>query len=310
MILLRTTSFLIYINDLPLALHKCNLTMYADDTSISYASKNIEELNTVINRDLDCLNKWLQGNKLSLNFVKTQVMVIGSQPNLKKIADEKVDTPSFSTGDSVIGLVKNVKYLGAQLDSNLDWNQHMKVLCSKVSRAIGFLKYAKKFVPKEILIHTYRGIVVPHFRYCCSVWGSCGETRLRALQKLQNRAARIVSNSRYDTSATLLIKNLKWLTVTDMIKSETATMTYKAITGLTPSYLANLFTKTTDRNIDINLRNTANDLYIHRMTTSKGQKAISYRGDKAWNQLSLDIKEANSLNSFKCKLKHHLQPTV
>ena len=157
-----------------------------------------------------------------------------------------------------------MKYLGIRLDSNLDWNQHMKVLCSKVSRAIGFLKYAKKFVPKETIIPMYRGIVEPHFRYCCSVWGSCGETRLRSLQKLQIRAARIVSNSSYDTSATLLIKNLKWLTVTDMTKSETATVTHKAITGLTTSYLSNLFTRNTDRNTDINLRNAANDLYIHR----------------------------------------------
>ena len=95
-----------------------------------------------------------------------------------------------------------------------------------------------------------------------------------------------------------------------MIKSETATMTYKAITGLAPSNLSNLFTKNTDQNTDINLRKAANDLYIPRMTTSKGQKAISYRGAKTWNQLSSDIKEANSLNSFKCKLKHHLQLTV
>ena len=141
------------------------------------------------------------------------------------------------------------------------------------------------------------------------MWGSCGETRLRALQKLQNRAARIVSNSSYDTSA-VTIKNFKWLTVTDLIKSETATMTYKAITGLAPSYRSNLFTKNTDRNIDINLRNAANDLYIPRMTSSKGKKAISYRGAKTWNQLLSDIKEAYSLNLFKCKLKHHLQPTV
>ena len=93
--------------------------MYADDISISYASKNIGELNRVINGDLDCLNKWLQGNKLSLNVVKTQAMVIGSQPNLKEIADKRVDTPSFSTGDSVNDLAKSVKYLGVQLDSNL-----------------------------------------------------------------------------------------------------------------------------------------------------------------------------------------------
>ena len=88
-----------------MALHEYNLTMYADDTSISYASRNIGELNTVINRDLDCLDKWVQGNKLSLNVVKTQVIVIGSQPNLKKIADKKVDTPSFSFGESAIDLM-------------------------------------------------------------------------------------------------------------------------------------------------------------------------------------------------------------
>ena len=97
--------------------------------------------------DLDCLNKWLPGNKLSLNVVKTRTMVIGSRPNLKKIADKKVDTPSFSIGDSAIDLVKNVKYLGVQFNSNLDWNQHRKVLCSQVSRTIGSSKHAKKFVP-------------------------------------------------------------------------------------------------------------------------------------------------------------------
>ena len=45
-------------------------------------SKNIGELNTITNRDLERLKKWLQGNKLSLDVVvKTQAMVIGSQPN-------------------------------------------------------------------------------------------------------------------------------------------------------------------------------------------------------------------------------------
>ena len=70
--------------------------MYADDTSISYASRNIGELSSIINRDLVCLNKWLQGNKLLLNVVKIQAMVIGSQPKLQKVADKKVDMPSFS----------------------------------------------------------------------------------------------------------------------------------------------------------------------------------------------------------------------
>ena len=48
------------------------------------------------------------------------------------------------------------------------------------------------------------------------------------LQKLQNRAARIVTNSSYDSSsASALIKTLNWPTVADMIKAETACMVYK-----------------------------------------------------------------------------------
>ena len=77
--------FLININDLPFSLNNSEVTMYADDTSISYSSKNIEELNETLNSDLDALKQWLEGNKLSLNVIKTQAMVIGSRPNLKEI---------------------------------------------------------------------------------------------------------------------------------------------------------------------------------------------------------------------------------
>ena len=41
--------------------------------------------------------------------------------------------------------------------------QHMQVLCGKVSHAMGFLKNAKKFEPKDTFILMYRGMVEPHF---------------------------------------------------------------------------------------------------------------------------------------------------
>ena len=68
------------------------------------------------------------------------------------------------------------------------------MLDMQVSRALGFLKYAKKLLPQETLSHIYRSIVNPYFRYCSSVRGSCRETSLLILQKLQNRAARIVTH--------------------------------------------------------------------------------------------------------------------
>ena len=181
-----------YINDLPFSLKNSEETMYADDTSISYSSKIIDELNETLNSDLDSLKQWLEGNKLSPNIIKTHAMVIGSRPNLKKISDKLVPIPSFAIGNSHIDVVANAKYLGIQLGKHLLWDEHTKALRSKISRSLGFLKYAKKLLPKHTLNQMYRGIVEPHFRYWCSVWGNCGDSRLSMLQKLQNRAARIL----------------------------------------------------------------------------------------------------------------------
>ena len=69
---------MIYINDLPFALKCAKAAMYADKTAISLSSDNIDEIDAVANAELACLEKWLHGNKLSLNVVETQAMIIGS----------------------------------------------------------------------------------------------------------------------------------------------------------------------------------------------------------------------------------------
>ena len=76
------------------------MTMYADDTSISYASTSLEDVNQIINRELNLLIQWLLGNNHSLNVLKTQAVVIGSQPKIKKITNKSVDLPQFFLGIS------------------------------------------------------------------------------------------------------------------------------------------------------------------------------------------------------------------
>ena len=127
--------FIVYINDLPFCLESCQVTMYADDTSISFTAKSVNDLNMTLNKDLDSLRKWLQGNKLSLNILKTLAMVIGSHPNFKKISTKLVETPSFTIRGSDIEMVGNVKYLGVQIDRHLPWDEHIHFVRSKVSRA-------------------------------------------------------------------------------------------------------------------------------------------------------------------------------
>ena len=87
--------FLICINDLPFSLQNSHVSMYADDTAISLSSKNIDDLQNDLNLDLLSLHDWLHVNKLSLNVVKTQSLLIGSGPNIRKIENQPDAPPSF-----------------------------------------------------------------------------------------------------------------------------------------------------------------------------------------------------------------------
>ena len=104
-------------------------------------------------------------------------------------------------------------------------------------QGIRLLEACKKVLPRETLRTLYTGIVEPHFRYCCSVWGCAGSTEIKQLQKLQNHAARIITNSSYDTPSTKLLEELGWKTIDEVIKIESEIMVYKSLNGLAPQYL-------------------------------------------------------------------------
>ena len=109
------------------------------------------------------------------------------------------------------------------------------------------------------MFYIYTSIVDPHFRYCCSVWGVCGLTEIQQLQKLPNRAARIVTGSSYDAPSKPLIKTLGWQTIEELIQNDTQIMVFKSVQGLAPQYLSDLFVANSTIS-SYNLRRTATDL--------------------------------------------------
>ena len=57
-----------------------------------------------------------------------------------------------------LDIVQKTKYLGVQIDCSLDWKEQVKAVSAKVSRAIGFLKHAKKLQSRATLENLYTGI--------------------------------------------------------------------------------------------------------------------------------------------------------
>ena len=90
------------------------------------------------------------------------------------------------------------------------WHSHIDKLSKKIASGIGAIKRIRPFVSPEILHYIYNAPVQPHFDYCSIVSGNCGKTLSERLQKLQNRAACILTSSSYDADARFLLQQLGW----------------------------------------------------------------------------------------------------
>ena len=72
-----------------------------------------------------------------------------------------------------------------------------------------------------------KGIVQPHFQYCCSVQDCPGSTEINQLQKLPNRNARILRNSSFHAQSSPLIESLGWKTIHGLIPNGSQTVVSK-----------------------------------------------------------------------------------
>ena len=94
--------------------------MHVDDTSLCHQSLDINKLNEDINNDLEKLQKWLMGNKLSLNAMKTQSMPISAKQKLTILRNQDLKL-SLKIRDHELEVIDTTKHLGLQIDNFLDW---------------------------------------------------------------------------------------------------------------------------------------------------------------------------------------------
>ena len=90
-------------------------------------------------------------------------------------------------------------------------------------------------------IKIYKGLIEPHFDYCSAVWDGLTQELSEKLQKLQNRAIRVITKSSYDTSSRVLLNSLGWDNLSVRRAKQKANLMYKCINNLAPAYLCNLF---------------------------------------------------------------------
>ena len=190
--------------------------------------------------------------------------------------------------------VNEAKSLGLIIDEHLSWTKHIDEKSKTISSAIGALKRIRPFISESSALQIYQVLILPHFDYCSSVWDELSVTLSDKLQKLQNRAARVITRSSYDTSTSFLLKRLHWDDLFTRRKKLKATLMFKTIKGLSPLYLQNLFSI---RSTSYNLRDSEIklDLQSHARTIA----CFGYSEALLWNSLPVNLRKTDSLGRFK-----------
>ena len=139
----------------------CKIHHFADETNLLLTNSSLKTINRHVNHDLSLICNWLRANKISLNTIKTEIIIFRSR-NMQitkhlnfKISGQKVNTCS------------NVKYLGITLEENLELNLHLNLLKSHLHRAIGLLCKIRHYVPKFLLKTLHCTIFHSHLIYAC-----------------------------------------------------------------------------------------------------------------------------------------------
>ena len=216
-------------------------------------------------------------------------MLIGSRQRISTFQA----TPALTINNVPVKQVPHTKSVGTHIDENLSWNVHIEKLCKKVAFGIGAIKRIRPYVHFATMKLIYNCLIQPYFDYCSITWDSCGSTLADKLQKFQNRVARVLTSSSYDTNADY------WLEKAGISAQDgKAIRVYKSLNGLAPDYLSEMFV---DRSSITNyaLRDTGGKLALPQPRTNYLKNSFGYSGAALWNSLPAELRQASTLHKFR-----------
>ena len=281
--------FLIYINDIAHLSTKFHPIVYADDTTLT-ATLNafkITKSANEINVELEKVTDWLKLNKLSLNINKTKAMLFHTPR-------KKVNPPKILIQGTEVEFVEEFNFLGIILDKHLSWIPHLQHIAKKISKTIGIMNRLKNVVPSQTLLTIYQSLVMPYLNYGILVWGS----KIKDLSKLQKKAVRVITRSKYNAHSQPLLKALKILEVTDLLRLHELKFCYKFEHKTLPAYFQKSCFKKNRDNHEYETRNI-DDYQYPKIKHEYAKDCLRFQIPVAYNKCPKSVKEKFQTHSLK-----------
>jgi hypothetical protein len=192
--------FSIYINDIPIKdNNEENSLLFADDLVETYAIDKInQEINNKINENLTKLEEWLNNWRLKMAPEKCSYMIFSK--NKKTGYNEKLNL-IFYNQSIPMEADNNVRFLGIRFDKHFSFKNQIKYLldtCADRLNVIKVLAHKSWNINKETLTNIYKSLVRSIIDYSIYLYDILSDTNKLAIQRIQNKALRIIHNIKFD----------------------------------------------------------------------------------------------------------------
>ena len=282
--------FNIYINDLFWNNVYTDVCNFADDTTFYACDLSLESVLQRLEHDSLIAIEWFDNNYMKLNSDKCHLLISGF----------KHQWHWSQLGESKIWESTQEKLLGVTIDRNLNFEFHISKICQKANRKLSALGRVSNLMPLPQRKLLFNAFIMSQFAYCPLVWMFYDRNINMKINRLHERALRIVYKDDVSSFEELLRKD-KGFTIHERNLQKLAIEVYKVKHGLAPLLMNDIFFKR--EQTELTLRKNPEFVIPRTRTVHKGDDSLRHLGPLIWNIIPEDIKSLRTLRAFKEKIK-------
>ena len=260
--LLSVILFNIQFNDI-FDITESGLYNFADDNNLSAIGDTVEEAKSTLKQQTTNVLKWFDENHLIANPEKFHLMFL-----LPNKTDQAMNEQLLINNTTLDG-EPSITVLGMEIDDNsLTFNTHIGNLCKKAASQLNVLKHLSRFMgynERRIIMQSF---ILSNFNYCALIWHFCRKFNTAKIEKIQERALRLVLDDYISDYSTLLKTSGIDALKTKRIKT-LATEICKAMNPISPKYMKEVFKLNESKTYDFRSQNA---LKVERYNTVRYEK--------------------------------------
>ena len=195
---------------------------------------------------------------------------------------DKLPAPEIRVDGLPLKTVPTYKYLGVTLDTQLNYNKHVKKIIANVTGKLKQFRRMRFFLDTKAATMVYKNMILPLMEYGDIFLVGTSATNRKRLQVLQNKGLRCALNKGKFTDSDELHVDASLLQLKHRRELHMLNYMYDMaqIKGnLRKCRTEGVRTRSDDKKL----------VRIRKPRTEKYRKSLAYRGPKKWNNLSEDL---------------------